>query len=116
MSEHAELECREVYDLKNYTITLYAPDGFVLRRDQYSEKSFPVIFQNLPQDVVSVTQTTWRLPAEVERLRLQHVCQCPSYANAKGPYPSGFCPDCGKWYPGIDRAEAIKRGHIPPKA
>lgn len=39
-------------------------------------------------------------------------CECPSYASAKGPYPSGFCPDCGKWYPGIDRAQAIALGHI----
>lgn len=39
-------------------------------------------------------------------------CQCPSFAKAKGPYPSGFCPDCGKWYPGITRAQAIERGDI----
>jgi hypothetical protein len=39
-------------------------------------------------------------------------CQCPSYANAKGPYPSGFCPECGQWYPGIDRVTALARGHI----
>lgn len=39
-------------------------------------------------------------------------CECPSYTNSKGPYPSGFCPDCGKWYPGIDRATALARGHI----
>ena len=43
-------------------------------------------------------------------------CQCPSYAHAKGPYPSGFCPDCKKWYPGIDRARAIALGHIPHDA
>jgi hypothetical protein len=43
------------------------------------------------------------------------VCQCPAYASAKGPYPSGFCPDCKEWYPGIDRARAIALGHIQEK-
>ena len=32
-------------------------------------------------------------------------CQCPAYANAQKGYPSGFCPDCGKWYPGTRAAE-----------
>lgn len=41
-------------------------------------------------------------------------CECPSYAKAKGPYPSGFCPECKLWYPGIDRAKAIELGHIQP--
>ena len=39
-------------------------------------------------------------------------CQCESYEKAKGPYPSGFCPECKKWYPGITREQAIARGDI----
>jgi hypothetical protein len=27
------------------------------------------------------------------------VCACPGYADVKGPYPSGFCKDCGCWFP-----------------
>jgi len=34
------------------------------------------------------------------------ICSCPKFANAKGPYPSGICPDCGQWYPGISRKQA----------
>jgi hypothetical protein len=27
------------------------------------------------------------------------VCECPGYKHVKGPYPSGFCRECGYWYP-----------------
>lgn len=40
------------------------------------------------------------------------ICECPAFANAKGPYPSGICPDCDRWYPGMTREEARKRGHV----
>jgi hypothetical protein len=41
-------------------------------------------------------------------------CQCPSFAKAKGPYPSGFCPECKQWYPGVTREQAIARGDLTP--
>jgi len=27
------------------------------------------------------------------------ICECPGYENVQGPYPSGFCRECGRWYP-----------------
>lgn len=27
------------------------------------------------------------------------VCQCPCYEVVSGPYPSGFCRECVRWYP-----------------
>lgn len=27
------------------------------------------------------------------------ICECPGYEHVKGPYPSGICRDCGRWYP-----------------
>lgn len=86
-----------------------------------------VVLRNVPPEYPNADGTTrggpfpeWADRIERNGLRVWQrptpKCECPSYANAKGPYPSGFCPDCGKWYPGIDRARAIKLGHIPPDA
>lgn len=72
------LECREVYDLKNYTITLLAPDGSVLRHDQYDERSFPAVFMNLPPDVASVTQVQWRTQREIDRFSRRAIADQPS--------------------------------------
>ena len=30
----------------------------------------------------------------------QVVCECPGYERVKGPYPSGICRECGRWFPG----------------
>lgn len=27
------------------------------------------------------------------------LCACEKYAAVKGPYPNGFCPDCGCYFP-----------------
>lgn len=40
------VECREVFNLVNYTVTLYGPDGAVLRHDQYTKETFPVVVMN----------------------------------------------------------------------
>ena len=34
------------------------------------------------------------------------ICECPGYENVQGPYPSGFCRECGRWYP-PKRAEVV---------
>ena len=34
------------------------------------------------------------------------VCECSGYENVKGPYPSGVCRDCGRWFP-PKRAEVV---------
>lgn len=79
---------------------------------------------NVPPESPKAVGTTYRGPfpewAEtVERngsrvwQRPTPKCECPAYASAKGPYPSGFCPECQMWYPGIDRKRAIELGHIP---
>lgn len=44
--------------------------------------------------------------------RKPEICECASFAKAKGPYPSGICPECNCWYPGVTRAQAIARGDI----
>jgi len=31
------------------------------------------------------------------------LCKCPAYVNVAGPYPSGFCKDCGDYYPAKPR-------------
>jgi hypothetical protein len=28
------------------------------------------------------------------------ICECSRYEGVNAPYPSGICPDCGRWYPG----------------
>lgn len=65
------LECREVYDFANHTITLYAPDGSVLRHDQYTEKSMPAILfrPGEPTHAEIVTEVTYRTREEIARLR-----------------------------------------------
>jgi hypothetical protein len=37
------------------------------------------------------------------------VCECQKYNVVKGPYPSGFCLDCGYWYPpkGHEESQAV---------
>lgn len=45
-----ELVCREVLDKRDWSITLYGPTGEVLRRDTYTEKTFPAIFLNEASD------------------------------------------------------------------
>jgi len=81
------------------------------------------VLRNRPQEAPDApgTVVSGRLPewADVvwrDGLRLWKrptpKCECQSFASAKGPYPSGICPDCKKWYPGIDRARAIALGHI----
>jgi hypothetical protein len=37
----------------------------------------------------------------------QRICECPGYEHVKGPYPSGFCRDCGYWFPPKSKPEDI---------
>lgn len=84
------------------------------------------VLRNRPQETPDAKGTVYSGPlpewaSRVERnglriwLRPTPQCQCPAYANAKGPYPSGFCPDCRMWYGGVTREQAIARGDIQPK-
>lgn len=82
-----------------------------------------VVLHNAPPEYPDAPGTTrggpfpeWAERIERDGLRCWQrptpQCQCPSYAKAKGPYPSGFCPDCKQWYPGVSREKARARGDI----
>jgi hypothetical protein len=83
------------------------------------------VLRNRPQEVPDAHGTVYSgpLPEWADRVERDGLrvwqrptpkCECPSFAKAKGPYPSGFCPDCGRWFPGVTRAQAIARGDISP--
>ena len=44
------------------------------------------------------------------------ICQCPGYEKVRGQYPSGFCRDCGNWYPGKCREEPPSINAVEPQA
>lgn len=81
------------------------------------------VLRNRPQEAPDAKGTVYSgpLPEWAEKLQRDGLwvwqrptpqCECPAYAKAKGPYPSGFCPDCRKWYPGVTREQAVARGDV----
>jgi len=43
---------------------------------------------------------------EIAKPKRTPVCECLGYEQVKGPYPSGICWECGRWYP-PKRAEVV---------
>jgi len=77
------------------------------------------VLRNRPQETPEATGTVRAGPFPAWGNRIQRDglwlwerptprCKCEKYAKAKGPYPSGFCPDCRQWFPGVGPEEASR--------
>lgn len=60
VSESEYVDCVEVFDRTNFTVTLKTCDGVVLRHDQYTAQTFPAVFLGEASNADQITHHTRR--------------------------------------------------------
>ncbi len=108
-----------VIEIGDVVVSKFGNRWRVEARSHLRSGEWTFVLRNRPEEAPDATGTVvsgmlpeWanevRRDATIVWKRPTPQCECPYFANANGPYPSGFCPGCGKWYPGVTRAQAAR--------
>jgi hypothetical protein len=100
-----------VIEIGDVVVSKFGNRWRVEAREQLTSGEWAYVLRNKPEEAPDANGTvvSGMLPVWANEVRRNHAivwmrptpqCKCPTYANANGPYPSGFCRECGEWYPG----------------